>query len=497
MLQSKAMPSIATFLNKRKASIIRITLGVILTVGIFLRLWQYVRHDSFWKDETGIAVNFLSRDLAHIQEPFQNGQAAPVGFVQASKIAEMALGHNEHAFWLFPFILGIASLFAAVVFWKRQLPKGAWLLAVALLAFNTTLIMHVTQFKPYLGDSFWALLLTGAFFAQQQGKHPGNLIWILCGISALWMSYTSVLVIAGLGLWQIGEAVYKRDRKKIVSSLIANGILGAVFIFLWATNYSHIDREFFGKFWAPNFAPFIFQPGWVGWYSHDFGAIIGYLFGQTQWLVIIFFAALGLAHAWGVNRKLWALTLPVALTFIASWCGIYPLYDRLEMFWIPLLTPFLALGVYSAWELFSKQHHGMTALFIIFVLLPFLHPLWAVGHSEDFQQLKQAALLVRNKAQPGDIVYVHNRAASLYQYYFLRYPLKKGVTLVPGSKEELKDPRAMLEKRYSGKRVFFLYTEPWYSMNEIELLEMTALNTGELKSTAKLNLAGAMELEMK
>jgi len=71
------------------------------------------------------------------------------------------------------------------------------------------------------------------------------------------------------------------------------------------------------------------------------------------------------------------------------------------------------------------------------------------------------------------------------------------VIVADGDKKDLDDLHAVLAKRYHGKRVFFLYTEPTYAMDEIRLLGVTEQNLGELKAVAEYNVAGAMLLQMR
>ena len=106
------MPSLKAVLPRLTKPLCWIA-GLVIALGAFFQLWVYSHHQSFWKDEVGLARNFPIHDLAHIGEPFHEAQAAPIGFCQLSKIAEMTLGHSEHAFWLLPLVLGILLLFAA------------------------------------------------------------------------------------------------------------------------------------------------------------------------------------------------------------------------------------------------------------------------------------------------------------------------------------------------------------------------------------------------
>ena len=243
-----------------------------------------------------------------------------------------------------------------------------------------------------------------------------------------------------------------------------------------------------------SFAPF--SPAFFGWVANNFApSTLGAIFGQKQYVWLGLFIALGIVRAGKTNRTLLALLLPVALTFVASFLRLYPISDRLEIFWIPLLTPFLALGVAWACEALRPNHRGVGVIFALLLALPFLHPLQAVG-SPDFQQLKQATLALVSKAHAGDVIYLHPRCIGLYKYYFKRYPPAKGVVVDYGQMSDLDNLRNTLAKTYPARHVFVAFTEPWYVRDELQALADSANVHGELRGVAEFNLAGIFELQL-
>jgi|GEM_PF-2084262 hypothetical protein len=500
---------------------------LVVVLGIFFRLWVFNSHESFWKDEAGLARNFLTHDFAHIADPFGDGQAIPIGYAQICKGFEHLLGHNEHAFWSVSLIAGSVLLGLSAILFGAILPAGAALIALGALAFDTTLIQYSVEFKAYMMDSLAALLMARAFFNYQTKGAHRNAVYLLSGVISLWISYVSVFIIAGLGLWQLWEAFNShplptpsgRGRNTgskdpvplgglriIMARLCArpflrvlwvNTALASVFAVLWALNYRFLDaRGFFSGFWKDHFVPLPWQPGFIDWWTNTLPGIIGWLFGQEQFLIWIFFVVLGLYRAWEINRRLLALTFPILLTLIAGALHLYPVYDRLVLFWAVLLTPFLALGLFHVWEVFNKQYRTITLAFALILVLPFLHPLHRLSHSHDSQQLKQVCMAVSRAARPGDTIYVHNRAAELYKYYFHRYPPVKGVKLVFGQKAETLSLAPYLEKHFKGRHLYFMYTEPCYQPDEIDYLGRYTQARGELKRDLDMNLAGAFELQL-
>ncbi len=464
---------------------------ILIAVGCLLRLAQYATRESFWKDETGLAVNFFDRTLANIHEPFANIQAAPIGFLQVSKIAEMTFGHNEKALWLLPLVASLAALVVAAAAWRKELRGLPWVLALGALSLDGTLLTHTTQFKPYALDVLTTLIICWAFFYERRtGKW---LPYLAAGLFGLWMSYTSVFVLAGLGLWQLATAA--RQKGEYLRTLFANAALGAVFLVLYFGNYILLDEGGgFHRFWADNFVP-----GGLAFFdfvADELGKVIGYLFGQRQWLWLVIFTVLGAIRAWHIKRYLLALLLPILLTLIASMLRLYPVYDRLVLFWVPLLIPFLALGLGWLWEALHEQRRTLAVAFIFCVALPYAYPLRAIGNG-DPQQLKQVTLEVVKQAHKGDIIYMHPRSVHLYNYYFHRYPPQAGVQVIDGSKDDPLELYKLIKERYAGKRVFFIYTEPCYAIDEIQVFGTQALRQKEVVSFREYRVAGFLELRVR
>lgn len=467
----------------------------LMALGIFCQFWQFAHRQSFWKDETGLARNFLVRDITNIHVPFGQSQAAPIGFVQLSKLSEMWLGHSEHAFWLLPLLMGALGILLAAKVWKGLLPVGAWVVGVGLWALNPTLISHITQFKPYLTDAVVALALTGAFFYYRQGRKGGAWLYLLTGLWALWMSYASVFVLAGFGLWMLVESARVSPPGKVLRVVAVNAVLAAVFVALWWTNYRFIDADGgFHAFWTPNFAPWPWEAGALEWWSSQPLSTLGYIFGQEQGLMWALLTGVGIAVAARKHRPLLALLLPVGLTVVASLLRLYPLYDRLEIFWAALLTPFVALAVAELWQMCRSR--VLAVVLVLCVALPYLWPLRVLTHVKDPQELKQTSVLVSHRAAPGDVVYIHGRAAELYKYYFKRYPVAAGVEVILGQKDEAQDLYAMLYSHFAGRHVWVMFTEPYFADDEIARLVMQADAARVLHGMADFSVAGALELQL-
>ena len=84
---------------------------VLLTLGLILRLRQYLFNRSLWLDEAYLAISFMGRDLSELLlQPLANNQAAPLGFLLLVKAVTSVLGTHDWTLRLMPLLSGVLSL---------------------------------------------------------------------------------------------------------------------------------------------------------------------------------------------------------------------------------------------------------------------------------------------------------------------------------------------------------------------------------------------------
>src|SRR5262245_62029624 len=122
----------------------RLMTGVLLgalTLGTVLRVAYFFAGRSLWIDEARLALNVASRSYADLLRPLDYDQAAPPLFLWIEKLMTQLLGVHEQAFWVLPFICGIAAMLLFVPLGRRFLPGWPGVLAAASLCVAPTL-MH-------------------------------------------------------------------------------------------------------------------------------------------------------------------------------------------------------------------------------------------------------------------------------------------------------------------------------------------------------------------
>jgi hypothetical protein len=91
-------------------SILTAMLYLIVFIGVFLAIYQFIYNRSLWLDEAKLALNIINKDFIGLTKPLDYHQVAPIGFLFIEKISVLILGKNELALRIFPLISFLTSI---------------------------------------------------------------------------------------------------------------------------------------------------------------------------------------------------------------------------------------------------------------------------------------------------------------------------------------------------------------------------------------------------
>src|SRR5687767_7143676 len=186
--------------------------GAILLAGVLLRFRQYLTGRSLWLDEAMLALNIVDRNFLDLFKPLDYDQGAPIGFMLVEKTFSLIFGRNEFSLRLFPFLVGVISLWLFYLLLKHFTRGPALWVGLALFAFNPRLIYYSSEVKQYIVDvAMTILLLLIAMPLFQQPSRKRFLMLAIAGLLALWFSHPSLFVLAGIGFALSFFYFQKRD----------------------------------------------------------------------------------------------------------------------------------------------------------------------------------------------------------------------------------------------------------------------------------------------
>jgi hypothetical protein len=338
------------------SAIARHRAAVALGLGVLFRMVQYLADRPLWLDEGSLAANFRHGSVIGLFGPLANSQLAPPGFLVVEWVMVRVFGASGFALRFFPLLCGIASLFLFHGVARRCLrPRDVWI-ALGLFAVSADLIYFASEVKQYSTDVAVGLAcyLMGMKVASRPATIRRYCALAAGGAAAVWFSYPSVFILAGMGVVLMATSLAARAwRTALLTSLAC---------LTWAASFAAIYAVALGQlghsrgmwvFWGFAFPPMPPSSPWEAtWLIRRFL----YLFvnplnfdtplGPSLSIlpaVGLFFA--GCLSLWRRARDIyWMLALPVAFAILASCLRKYPFHGRLVLFLAPSLLLVIAEG---------------------------------------------------------------------------------------------------------------------------------------------------------
>lgn len=411
-------------------------LAALVTIGVVLRLVQYAAGESLWIDEAMLALNIeWMRPLKLISSGLYFRQVAPPIYLLALKGAVTVMGPSEYALRLPAVLSSIAALILFVFVARRALTGVALAFAVGLFAVSPMLVTYSAEVKQYAGDLFAAVLLTLVTLElRASGFARRNLaIAAATGLTIVWFSQPSVIVLGGLILALGILALLERDRRAVKPIVVLGlvwGLAAAASIFIAGRIVGPAVIAFMRRYWRDEFMPLppvtLEAARWMYRGARSFYEP-GLGFRLTGGLCVAV-AALGLCALWRKGRRDVVLLFsgPVVVSILASAARQYPFTGRLSLFLFPAFIIGLAAGI--GW-IAEKSSTRASILGVIAVLLFAAPPLYGLllRHPPWWREdIKPVLAYVAAKRQPGEAVYAFTGAQPAMMFYASRYGFRPG-----------------------------------------------------------------------
>ncbi|AGA31167.1 glycosyltransferase family 39 protein [Singulisphaera acidiphila] len=336
-------------------------IALILVLGVFARVAQFLANRRNWLDEDSLAQNIVSKTYKEMFGPLSGAQLAPPGFLLVERFCFQLLGDRPFVLKIFPLLCGIAALFLFVRVAERCLRPNAVWIALALFAVSDDLIYFASELKQYSTDVAMGLLcdlLALDLLVSRPAQGLRLVRFTVVGAVVVWFSHPVAFVLAGLGIVLIASALAERAWKKGLCLALMCMVWGGSFVFVYVVSQEQLGHR--GTMWA--FWAFAFPPrpwtvfGGAEWLVRS----VLYLFanpieiqtplGPTLSALLSFgFFLIGCASfvRRKANQPLGMLVAPGLITLFASCLHLYPFHGRLLLFLVPALLLLIAEGV--AW----------------------------------------------------------------------------------------------------------------------------------------------------
>lgn len=465
---------------------------VLLISGIFLRLLHYYYNRSLWMDEVYLSSSLIKMNYKELASlPLDYQQKAPIGFLWIVKLFVNLFGSNEMALRLWSLFGGITSLCMFIPVGRYFLRPAGFIVGLGILALAPPLIFHAVEMKQYQTEMLATLVILYTYIKfHDQFTYKPLLSWGLLGGLIVWISYSSIFILAGIAAGLSFCHLYNKEWRLMLKQMLPFSL----WVFSFLLNYflfthKHAESKWI-VYWFDfyhNFMPF--PPKSVNdlkWFGTNFYAMIDYPLGLV-WkfytgdvsiykilLKVPFLPVLCLAT--GIfflarNRKNFLiLCFPFLLMLIASGLKLYPLTERFWVFVSPVLILFVANGV----DYMDEKMNGKIPGWILPLLLlvgPAYSSIFYAIHPEDFFMHKrsserEALSYINTHFKKGDAVYVYWNNAPGYKVYEQISPLKFTGIIGKDHRYASKDYNGYLNKLKTeiiplehNKRIWFVYND--------------------------------------
>lgn len=411
--------------------------GVLVVLGIALRVRLYVQRGDFWLDEVWLAANLVHRSWrALIFTPLDSAQVAPPGFLLAAKTSMTLFGMSEHALRLPALLSSIAALILVAVVSSKTMKQWETSVAMLLMAISPLAILQASEFKQYSTDLLVAVVLTYIVIRWRATRYSKR--WsIIAATTALWivfLSDTAALMLGGLGIALVVLAILERDRIAARAAMIvAPAWLIAVAGLVWSTKTRVSPRtsQVMHHYWDTAFFPIpprsLHDVLWLPW---SLRLVYRDGFGLRELIAVpLIMMVLGLYSMWRSGRRDVVLFLcgPVVVTLLAGAARLYPFRDRLVLFLLPAFALSFAAGVIFLVSRLNKWAPLAALALTLALLHPLVFALQIKGMHRYVRNEQITPVLAHVAAQrrADDKIYVVWSAAPAMSFYAPRFGFKR------------------------------------------------------------------------
>lgn len=460
--------------------------GVVLLIGVALRLRQYLTVRSLWLDEAMLALNIVRRDVGGLFQPLDYDQGAPIGFLLVEKALVALLGDHELVLRLFPLLTGIAALGLFYLLLCRMASGIGRLTALALFAVGPALVYYASEVKQYSLDVFVAVALLWLslplFDEEAEAK---EFLWLGgAGLLALWFSHPALFVLAGIGSGLCWKFIGERKWPSLMQTFWMGGAWLLNLGVLYLVSLRHLrQNSFLMDFWQENFMPL---PPWSqpAWFGGIFSSLVQMQVGISLPGLFGVILVLGGVFLWRKNRSLAVAMLGVlGFSLAAAALRMYPLGGRLSLFMIPLMLALTGICLSALEERLRIFLPGGSVLALLvgvaLVYAPAGESFQNFVAPKYFEHIRPAMSNLAQNWRPGDLLFVSNGAAPAFDFYAERYGLGD-VTYSTSQPADYLNPEALaqrLEALDGSPRAWILFSHVYEQgdFNEKEFL-LTALD---------------------
>ncbi len=409
----------------------KILSGLIIGLGVVLRVVVYLQNRNLILDEANVARNIYERGFAELALPLNYDQYAPPVFLWITKLNSWLFGFSEYVLRLYPLVAGIASLFIFYAILKKLVSWRSTWYALFLLAAVPFFIRYSSELKQYMPDAFIGLLLIWLALITEVEKRTAKrfvFIWVIAGSIAIWSSMPSVFVLTGVGLYYLFLIAERKAWEKFGALALVCSCWLMQFLFYYFT----ILRPESDLAPLQNFhqAGFLYAtPSNIGEWKHNWFVVSDLLLQLCNWSFALYLNSVLFVVAcffFFLKDKAKGLLLiaPVITVLLAAALNLFSLIPRVTLFIVPIIVLVITYGLEQLFKLKNTTWQIVVAGITVICAIGGngVNMLWKPFKME---QLTEAMDYLKEKSMEGDDVSFYHACGPALIYYTQIHPKKK------------------------------------------------------------------------
>lgn len=423
MKMSNVGQKLKEWVNGKKAAIVIESMAFIAVLAcVYCSVKMNVVGRTLWLDEAMLAISFNKRSFLELcMSPLEWNQSAPVGYLLVVKAIISLLGNSEFMFRLFSIVAYVLLLAVFYVVVRKIVELPYPMLCTAGLANVAFLLEYSNMFKTYICDALCVMLVLLLYYFYQEQNLK---FWMLCAayFILIWFSNPVAFFAGGVVAYEVLRAMWKRDKAKFWRGIILGVTICVSFLIMYLVWLRPtIATTNLSEFWEGYEFPF-----WIGSMEElrSFFELIAFVTRGTGplWKIILLLAVLAVVInvLFVRNDYVWAITIGIMITLVASHFGFFPMSDRLFLFLIPILVLLAVFTVKWLLHLGVRPEYGKPCMAVVLVVFLVTGTGFAWYHEgiayRDGEEANESISYIQENITKDDLIYVYYPAIPVFQY---------------------------------------------------------------------------------
>lgn len=462
--------------------ILTVLLYLIIFIGAFLAIYQFIFNRSLWLDEASLALNIINKSFIELTEPLDYYQVAPIGFLFIEKISVLLLGKNELALRIFPLISFLISI-PFFYLLSSKLVKNNLIALISTSIFSTSLVLlgFSSEVKQYSLDVFFTIIILYSSLSLQPNKKKSLFIYAIIGIVAIWFSNASIIILFVVGVYYIYFEVYKNKNYKILFSFLFWAVSFSIYYYLFIHN--HPTKEMMTIYWEKAFLPLNpFSKDFYNFFLVATKNIYYYFLSSTPFWLIPLTISLSAVVFMLKQKKYFILYFclaPISVHLILSGFKLYPFSGRLILYILPLIILIFSIGLYNLFEFTNRKILILPKLLIILPILIMLYPIYLKFPIQK-EEIKSSLFYIEKNIREDETIYVYYGSHRALDYYLQTVLTNINNTIIVGTSHRDENYKYDQEVLSLKGKVWLLFSHVYSSKNnnEEEYIMQLLLSSG-------------------